>query len=383
MVVRMLQVVRRSRTSRALWRGRRRWVQAAETDLTPGVWLACDERFRVWRHWTQRMPEHLVESRIREDAAEGTRVPDVIRLFRLGLHHLLAGGIGLLRVRSPGRYSIAVTSAEGTLILLDPGSGTVKRFADRPIYTPEYVALRSALAAHVSCPAFSVDNDGAALTEEFVHGTVYETMGDADKEETTRVLLRGFVDLVADQRVWNSADMLIRARVAFTGRDLPETLRMDPWFGRMRERSMHWPLVPSHGDLHPGNVIVRDGRPVLIDLAGIEEPLGLCLSMRPFWYDAITVITSPAVPDLFQAFLAGRFDDEFTALYAKAGCVYDPEEIVDTLRTWVLLHAFEEQAQRGPDADDRLTKAALRHWDRIAAGLSAASSRRGWDSARR
>lgn len=374
MLRRVFKVVARSRATRSLWLARRCRVLEAMDDLRPGIWLACDERFRVWRHWRQHLPGHLVESRIRKEVP-GARISDTSRLARLGLHHILAGGIGILRIRSAGAYSIAVTSAEETLILLDPDSGTVKRFAARPVYGSEYVALRAALARHVACPTFSVDADGTALTEEYVHGTVYETASSTEKEAVTRILLRGFVDLAADQGVWNSETTLLRARGAFAGRDLPEALQLDPWFGRVHERAMSWPLVPSHGDLHPGNIIIRDGGPVLIDLAGIEEPLGLCLSMRPFWFDAVTIITSPAVPDLFQAFLAGRFEDEFEALYAAAGCVYDSDDIPDMLRAWVLIRAFEEQAQRGSREEDRLTEAALRHWDRIHTGLLTGASR--------
>lgn len=365
MLLRMAKVVGRAGSSRPLWRQRRERVRAAGDDLRPGLYIACDERFRVWRHWRQRMPEHLVESRVREDAAEGTRVSDAVRLLRLVLHHILAVGLGTLRSRSEGRFSIAVISSDGAMILLAPETGHVKRFADRPIYTAEYASLRAAIARHIPCPAFSVDEAGTAVTEGFVHGAVYETMGGDDKEMTTRIMLRGFVDLVANQGVWNSLEVLVRARVAFAGRDLPANLRMDPWFARMCERSMRWPLVPSHGDLHPGNIIIGDSGPMLIDLAGIDEPHGLCLSMRPFWYDAITLIASPVVPDLFRAFLAGQFNDEFSALYAEAGCVYDRNEVVDTLRTWVLLRACEEQAQIGPGGEDRLVRVALRHWDRI------------------
>lgn len=317
-----------------------------------------------------RLPEHLVESRVRKGATESTRVSGAVRLLRLWVQHILAVGTGILRVRSEGKFSIAVTALDGTLILLDPESGSVKRFAQRPIYTTEYVALRSALAGHVPCSAFSVDEAGTVVAEEFVQGAIYERLGASDKQATTRVLLRGFAELVADQGVWHSGEMLSRAYVAFAERDLPDTLRMDSWFPRTLERSMRWPLVPSHGDLHPGNIIVRDSGPVLIDLAGIQQPLGLCISMRPFWYDALTIIASPAVPDLFQEFLAGRFDDEFITLYAKAGCEFELGEVVDTLRTWVLLRAFEEQAQV-PAPDERLMKVALKHWDRIHRGLAA------------
>ncbi len=374
----MIQFLRRIRAIRPYWRGRRRRVQAAAEDLKPGIYLTCDDHGFVWRHWTARLPEHLVESHIRNGSNENARLFDVVRLLRLWVKHIFTAGAGLLRVRSDGNFAIAVVSRDGTLILLDAGSGSVKRLAERPIYTTEYIGLRSALASHVPCSAFTVDEPGVVLTEEFVHGTIYETLGASDKRAMTRVLLQNFSRLVADQGVWHSVETLGRVRAAFAGRDLPETLRMESWFARTLERSKRWPLVPAHGDLHSANIIVRESVPVLIDLAGIDKPLGLCLSMRPFWYDAITVIVSPAVADLFQDFLEGHFDDEFTSLYVRAGCDFDPGEVIDTLRTWVLLRAFEKQEQLGPEADDRLVQMALRLWDDISARLFDFSFRQ-WD----
>lgn len=364
------------RAIRPFWRKRRRTLKAAAKHLKPGVYVACDERFFVSRRLTVGLPGHLVESRIRNGVDANSRISEAARLFRLWLKNAFAKGAGFLLVRSGGSFSVAATSLDGTLILLDAGSARVKRLAERPIYTTEYVALRSALASHIPCPAFKVDKAGATLTEEFVQGAIYETLGKADKRATTRAVLHRFAKLVANEGVWHSQEMLERIRAAVAGRELPETLRIESWFGRTLERSKHWPLVPAHGDLHSANIIVHEGEAVLIDLAGIDKPLGLCLSMRPFWYDAITLIVSPAVPDLFQDFLEGHFDDEFTNLYACAGCDFDPGEVIDTLRTWVLLRASERQEQLGFEAEDRLVHIALQLWDDIYARLLSAPFRR-------
>lgn len=369
MLARIIQFFKRTRAIRPFWLKRRRKIRAAAKHLKPGLYLACDEQFFVWRLWTARLPGHLVEARIRNGIDGNGGISETVRLCRLWVKHTFAIGAGLLMVRSGGGFSVAVVSRDGTLILLDAESGSVKRLAERPIYTTEYIALRSALASHIPCPVFAVDEDGAAIAEEFVQGEIYETLGKSDKRAATRVLLQGFAELVANQGVWHSEEMLTRMRAAFAARELPETLRIESWFARTLKRSRHWPLVPAHGDLHSENIVVRQGDTVLIDLAGIDKPLGLCLSMRPFWYDAITLIVSPAVPDLFQEFLEGHFDDEFTNLYARAGCDFDPGEVIDTLRTWVLLRAFEKREQLGFEAEDRLVHIALQLWDDIYARL--------------
>ena len=262
-----------------------------------------------------------------------------------------------------GASAVVATSGRGGLLIAEE-QGYVIRVADRPVYTPEYVAMRREVAQHIQSPWFTVGDNGRILKEDFVRGRHLADVPIEVQIDGVRELLRSLASLVASEGTGSSRSF-VNASIAWVEpAELPPVVRRSIENPDFLELLSDGPLLPSHGDVVVSNVIMSDDGIRVIDWAPHR------LALRPFWYDALTIIASPAVPDLFQEFLAGRFDDEFITLYAKAGCEFELGEVVDTLRTWVLLRAFEEQAQV-PAPDERLMKVALKHWDRIHRGLAA------------
>ena len=98
------------------------------------------------------------------------------------------------------------------------------------------------------------------------------------------------------------------------------------------------PMLFSHGDCHPGNLIVQsDGTAALIDLERAE--------WLPFFFDPLYILRmqDPACADLRERYLAGEFDEPLGHVWRAAGRAFDPEQRVNYLLCVSIAHALRRQ----------------------------------------
>ncbi len=106
------------------------------------------------------------------------------------------------------------------------------------------------------------------------------------------------------------------------------------------ETLTHAPMLFSHGDCHPGNLIIgADGRAGMIDLERAE--------WMPFFFDALYMLRSqhPSCIDLRQRYLAGDFDDVLARIWTAAGREFRPDLRMTYLLTVSVAHALRSQYQ--------------------------------------
>lgn len=100
------------------------------------------------------------------------------------------------------------------------------------------------------------------------------------------------------------------------------------------------PMLFSHGDCHPGNVLVEaDGGARLIDLERAE--------WMPFFFDALYILRmqDPACARLRQDYFTGTFDADLAPIWQAAGLRFDPRYRLHYLLVVSVAHSLRTQFQ--------------------------------------
>ncbi|WP_251150476.1 hypothetical protein [Cellulosimicrobium sp. Marseille-Q4280] len=279
--------------------------------LRRGVYVADDGR--TWRRWRQPVPEHLRRTR---PPQHGPRpAPGVTRMVaRLARTvRVAAPPVWLVGRGGPTGYSIATSTHDGGLVLLDPSGGRVARVGGGTGVGSDYVALRSRYGAHVPMPAFEV-HDGMVV-EEFVDGVHFLELSATEQVAAVKVLLGSYTALVRAEGGGSSADRLGDALALVEHSALPPAMRayVDP--PALRHAAASWPLVPSGTDANVKNLIVVSRRtPVPIDLVTVRDD--------PFFYFPLGIVGNARGPVL-QTYLDGGLDGEMHRLFQAAGSRFD------------------------------------------------------------
>ena len=98
------------------------------------------------------------------------------------------------------------------------------------------------------------------------------------------------------------------------------------------------PMLYSHGDCHPGNLLLLpDGRAGLIDLERAE--------WMPFFFDALYLLRSqhPSSVDVRQRYLAGELDDALAPIWEAVGDEFRPERRLSYLLAVSVAHGLRSQ----------------------------------------
>ncbi len=98
------------------------------------------------------------------------------------------------------------------------------------------------------------------------------------------------------------------------------------------------PMLFSHGDCHPGNLLVLpEGGAGLIDLERAE--------WMPFFFDPLYLLRSqhPSAIDLRRRYLAGELDDALAPIWEAVGDEFHPERRLSYLLAVSLAHGLRSQ----------------------------------------
>lgn len=223
-----------------------------------------------------------------------------------------------LQVRRP-RHSIVFASQ----------SSQVARVLHDRLVPERYEELRNELQSFVPGPAFTVSQHRDAIVDGFVDGKPLSLHSSSDQVLHARTLLEQLSCASSSasdsDRPTSSLPTLLQS--------LGNSCLGAEFSGRERVAGLvAAPQAVSHGDLHPGNVIVTTAsfRPVVIDW----EPA--YLAKRPYWFDALTLLLTQR--PLLTEFWNGSLDDSLRALSLAWGRSADElisdREIV--LFCWVL-----------------------------------------------
>ena len=100
------------------------------------------------------------------------------------------------------------------------------------------------------------------------------------------------------------------------------------------------PMLFSHGDCHPGNVLVdADGRARIIDLERAE--------WMPFFFDALYILRmqDPSCAKLRQEYFTGTFDGDLAPIWEAVGGRFDPRYRLHYLLAVSVAHSLRAQFQ--------------------------------------
>jgi hypothetical protein len=301
--------------------GRRRSLKRDSPLLQPGLWVA--ER-RVAYHWRapSEMRARITGEPVRRTRREGTSLRRVARLLP---------SIVWIRPQPPppdypdhgGRYTIRLPPGYSPeRVLFDTSRRKVLRLVrGRPDVHRTQVPTR--MSPHVPVVGSETLEGGRAFLEDLVDGPSFAELTDAGRRlQVVKELLTAYAGLAGAEREGSTAPLLSAAIDTANSVSLPP--RLDGWLQRfgpeLLERAGCWPLVPSHSDLTGTNVVLRDGRPVLIDL----EWAGY----YPYFYDPVSLILREAAeerrPDLLTALLEGDLQHDLRALCQAASCSVEP-----------------------------------------------------------
>jgi hypothetical protein len=194
-------------------------------------------------------------------------------------------------------------SADGCRILLAADQGWVARVADRPIFDERYRELRHGISEHVRSPSFDISHDGKVLTEQFAAGIPLGRFDSAEQLRLAKQIIAQYVTLCAHA-----------SRPAAPSLTLRYPLDAAPWPIRSELTDDLWetlvtaaPWTPSHGDAVAKNYLIHETMTTLIDW----EPA--LVSLRPFWFDAITIFRKNE--RLARSFARGGLDADFARLW--------------------------------------------------------------------
>ena len=262
----------------------------------------------------------------------------------------------------PEGASVVLRTREKGLLLLSPSGGWVRRSSATTPFSAQYEALRRSISAHVAASTLlEVSGDGRVTTEEYVSGSHLSRLPLDDQVTTIRQFIVSLNGLIRSEGSGSSHDYLDRCLDRAHESAIPDDLRRVLDRDRAHGLLGSAPLVPSHGDVVIGNLVVTDNGPILIDWD--PEILGT----RPFWVDALRPLCAQNTRVTHQ-FRAGTFDEELTNLWATSGRpAPDLEQHRDVVAAVCHVTFCDYLYPRTPQSDlvsDRTYLAAVNeHWD--------------------
>jgi hypothetical protein len=296
-------------------------VAAKAGRLRLGVFLSSDDAGLVWRHWKQRTPDHLASQQTTDRSRwiSGRGITGAMQHILLRVvSWLLTPGWLLGRAGAEG-FPLAVASADGGCVLLDPGRGLVARQVGwGPLPDVQY-ELHARFSRHVPTPQRSALSGDGWMEERFVAGMSLRSAPVATQIEAARVLFDAYTsltraaarDTAGPHLQWLASSELANRLPSEVRSDLAGLCELPPPKG--------WLLTPSAADVHPRNLILtHQGGPVLIDYWPFE--------LRPFFYDPVCFAgrLPREMRSLRDAYLAGVLDEELVGLFEAAGVRLDP-----------------------------------------------------------
>ena len=328
--------------------------------LRPGLYVMAGDK--LWRHWRSALPVHLRQTKGRPagtGSAGRTSEPWHTQLQRrlLGLALPSAFWNGRGGADATG-YPLAVATYDGGVVLLDPDRGRVARRHAGGAFPPTYTELRTRLGRHLELPAFEVRDGGRLVIEDFVRGQHFLDVGTARQVEVLREITRRYARLTANESEGVCSDLVSATMSAARRAPLPPELSRLLDLVPVEKAAGSWPMVPSAMDATVRNLIVVDGRPVLIDLGDVR--------LDPFFAFPIGMIAN-ARPDGLAAYLDGELDSDVAALFAAAESTWPlshgGREALIGVR--ICIASYQEATASGRLDSDVFAEAATRRWSNV------------------
>jgi len=309
--------------------------------LRAGLWITANPKMA--RHWRHGQPPPQLRR------AKGIR-------SRPGLLRTLAS---LTWIRSNGTHTIFLPNAyKADTVLIDPAATSVLRVLHSGPVRQASIESRIRLSRHLDTPAFQVLDDGRLIREEFVRGEDFAALPSRARIDAFKTLLAGYTSLCAHEGRGSAGHLFDTAMIASEEIALPQELTafIVAQTTTLRPDIARWPLVPSHKDMSAENLIVCDGRPVLVDLEWV--------ACAAFCYDPLWLIVREAATahrrDLLEALLDGRLDTELQALWTAAGLRL-PDNKVAVLVPVILCSAYDAATSAGVTEPTRFRR-YLQRW---------------------
>lgn len=291
-----------SRTWIAEQKSLRRALRQHMSLLSPGLYVTDG---RLMQKRGAQQPEHVRLTRGRKlwSTARWSG-----RLFLAGRRLFVPPLVVTRRRGRADGATIGVYSRPREVVLLAPASGWMRRISADAAFDQDYINLRKVFSNYVSCPNFRVERAGSIVVEDFILGRSTVGLESSTRIEVVRGIVGGLVDLIEKESA-QSIEGHYEDRIGRLGVDyIPEPMRRWVELASMKSIMASGPLVPSHGDMGPHNVIVQGADGIVIDISAD-------LGWRPFWFDSLALIVRTA-PD---AYFSGSFDREVRKLWLAAG----------------------------------------------------------------
>lgn len=334
------RLVQRLVQARARRRARHARLQQDAHFLRAGLWITANPKMA--RHWRHGRPSRQLQR------AKGIH-------SKPGLLRTLAS---LTWIRSNGTHSIFLPNAyKADAVLIDPATSVLRVLHTGPISRAS-IESRILLSRYLDTPIFEVLDGGRLIREEFVQGDDIASLPSNERIDAFKVLLAGYASLCAHEAIGSAGSLFDSAVQASMEVGLPGnlTLFVAAQAAAVRPDVRRWSLIPAHKDISAENIIVRRGRPVLLDF----EWAG----WAPFCYDPMWLIIREAATgnrhDLLEAYLEGRLDSELGALWESADLQLPPNKVA-ALVPIVLLSAYEAATTAGVTEPNRLRR-YLERW---------------------
>jgi hypothetical protein len=310
----------------------------------------------VWYYWRQKLPAHVRRSKGSGLFRLATGLNSIIPLLHAIFPRMMWVGSNQSRCGFP----IAIASADGGCILLNPAARKVARIFGAPL-SADQIELRKRWSRHVASPEFEVTEKGRLLTETYVRGRHIHELPFASQLNLVRQVFHAYTNLVRAEGVGSCEAEIRLLRVACANGQIPTSISRHLSRSELLLAAGGWPLVPTGSDNAADNAIVANKDTALIFTD--------CMPMRwrLFFSHPIGVTVGWFVPELRKAFLAGDLDSELVELFAAAGVTLNP-----TLSSRQTLIALSVALNFGPlNSDQRISDV---QWLTSAYGLDQLSS---------
>jgi hypothetical protein len=329
-------------------------VREKASHLRPGPWFVAKGGYG--RHWLERGPPRLLkETKLRRSTRKGSRDQVARILYRI---------IPPLVTRVPageGTHTIMIPT-KGGVLLMDPGGGSVLRFAPDPDELREVARIRAEMAGHVASPSFLVVGEGGAVREQLISGRSFRHLAAAARATAWRRLTGGYASLAEARGRGSSGQVVAAALAAAEGCLLPEGLRsiLDVSERELVRWAGSQPLVPAHGDVSDDNLIIDGtGSPFLIDFEA------RCVGELPFFHDPLLLVIREAKrgrPDLLDRIMRGQEEDVLATLWHSARVGRSHDDLTFALLAVLLVHVHRRNHIPGPPDPDRLQDHLRQTW---------------------
>lgn len=247
-------------------------------------------------------------------------------------------------------------------LLFDVSGSKCSRILRLPRYCAAYQGMRAELSKYVCAPWFYVTDGGRELVEGFVVGEALKNLRESEQARIARDLIRSYEAAASGAEAGSAAGLLGSAIARIRLDRLPPDLRSFLDSGEVLSRACHWPLIPSHGDLHSLNVIVSGSKPFVIDWESRR------LRRLPFWYDPLSLpllddwqsFGCTPIADLYRA---GGLDESLSSLWASAtsDSLVLPRDRAVLVALWLLV--FVDQFPN-PASEEAPEARMTRLWER-------------------